>query len=349
MTPPQLGGEAPSAHAPRPAGDAGIASHAVEVVDRPGPAWDEMTAYFADAAYEQSVAYTATRWGGERLVGLVVRDAWKRPVAMALAVTVEVPVVGAGFAHVKFGPLWRPHGIETSPETLTQALVALRRELGERRGLLVRVMPPAAPGFDVVWTASLAAAGFASSAAVAHPERYLMDLSLSDDEQLASFGDRWRAQLKKSSRDLTFEEIEGDVALAQFFPMFRSMLQRKRFDDRHGVDALPALLAHPVPGHRTRVFVACHAAEPVALSVIGGAGDTVHALFGATSDRALPLRAGYALRWWVLGRLRGRGARWLDLGGDEGTRDCDTTRRVAWGSAGGSCVFRVSSTGVSGG
>jgi hypothetical protein len=67
-----------------------------------------------------------------------------------------------------------------------------------------------------------------------------------------------------------------------------------------------------------RMFVACHRGEPVAVSAIGGAGDTLHALYSATSDGALPLRAGYALRWWSLGRLRDHGARWLDLGGDEG-------------------------------
>jgi hypothetical protein len=291
---------------------------AVEVTDRPGPAWDELTAHFADAAYEQSVAYTASRWGERRLVGIVLRDAGRRVVATALAVTVELPLVNAGFAHVKFGPLWRPRGGEASPGILTQALVALRRELGERRRLLVRVMPPVDPGFEPAWHAALSDTGFVLSADLPHPERYLLDLSLPDDEQLASFGDRWRAQLKKAVTDLTFEELTGPSALEQFLRLFQSMLQRKQFDDRHGLDALPALLSHPVAAHRTRMFVAWHQREPVAISAVGGAGDTLHAMFGATSDSALPLRAGYALRWWILGRLRDRGARWLDLGGDEG-------------------------------
>ena len=47
----------------------------VEVVQRPGGEWDAMTAAFADASYEQSVAYAASRWGARRLVGIVLRDA----------------------------------------------------------------------------------------------------------------------------------------------------------------------------------------------------------------------------------------------------------------------------------
>jgi len=323
MSAPRLGGDAGEApHATDGAVDASAASEdrglRVAVVDRPGGAWDEMTAQFADAAYEQSVAYTASRWGQRRLVGVTLRDPRGRAVAAALAVTAELPLVRAGFAHVKFGPLWRPRGAAPSAEVLAQALVALRRELGERRGLLVRVMPPADPELGFVWQEALREAGFVTSAILPRAERYLVDLTLRDDEQLASFDKAWRAQLKKAATDLVFEELVGETALVQVRRLFHSMLQRKRFDDRHGLEALPALLAHPVVAHRMRAFVAWHAGEAVAISTIGGAGDTLHALFGASSDRALPLRAGYALRWWVLQRLRGCGARWLDLGGDEG-------------------------------
>ena len=291
----------------------------VEVVERPTLAWDELTAQFSDASYEQSVAYTACRWGEQRLIGVVLRDSQRRPVAAALAVTLKLPLVKAGFTHVKFGPLWRPKGIDASPSRLDQTLATLRRELGERRGLLVRVMPPAAPGFEADWVGALASTGFESNGVFPNPERYIVDLSLSEDDQLASFGKRWRNQLKRAATpELRFDELAGRAAVERFLPVFEAMLQRKRFDNRHGIEVLPGLLAHPVAAHRMRMFVAWHDGEPVALSAIGGAGDTLHVLFSATADNALPMRAGYALRWWTLGRLRDCGARWLDLGGDEG-------------------------------
>ena len=40
--------------------------------------------------------------------------------------------------------------------------------------------------------------------------------------------------------------------------------------------------------------------------------------FSASTAEALPLRAGYLLRWEIINRLRNTQARWLDLGGDEG-------------------------------
>jgi hypothetical protein len=307
---------------------------AVEVVERPGTAWDEMTAEFTDAAYEQTVAYVGKRWGERRLSGIVLRDAGQRAVAAALAVVVELPLVNAGIAWVKFGPLWRRRGGEVLPEVLVQTLLALRQELGERRRLLVRVLPPADPDFAAVWPAALQDAGFVRRRALPDPERYLLDVSLGAEEQLASFGKRWRAELRKAATDLWFEELTGLVAVEEFFRLFRSMLQRKRFDDRHGLETLPALLTHPVAAHRMRVFLAYHGGEPVAASAIGGAGETLHVLFSATSDEALPLRAGYALRWWVLDRLRESGARWLDLGGNEGNRGLRHYKEGAVGKRG---------------
>jgi hypothetical protein len=240
----------------------------VEVVRAPGNSWDEMTAQFADAAYEQTVAYTGTRWGERRLWGLVLRDARRLAVAAALAVIIGLPLVSAGVAHVKFGPLWRSRREQTAPEVLFQALVALRKELGERRGLLVRVIPPAVPDLEPEWHAALSEAGFVLGRALPHPERYLLDLSLPAHEQLASFGKRWRAELRKAASDLHFEELTGAVAAEKFLRLFRSMLQRKQFADRHGLEALPALLAHPVAAHRMRAFPAYHRGNPVAASVM---------------------------------------------------------------------------------
>ena len=269
----------------------------IEVVHPAENTWDRMTAEFADVTYEQTVAYAASRWGNRRLTGIVVREARGDAVAAALAVAATLPLVRAGVAYVKFGPLWRARGREPSPDVLLRVLRAMCDELGRRRGLLVRVVPPADPGREPYWQSALRAAGFTLTTSLSHPERYLIDVTLPAAEQFASLGKRWRAELRKAATDLEFAELGGPAALEEFLSLFRSMMRRKRFRDRHGLPALPALLAHPVASLRMRVFVARHRGRHVAASVIGGAGEILHALFGATADEALGLRAGYALRW----------------------------------------------------
>src|SRR3954467_13157949 len=98
------------------------------------------------------------------------------------------------------------------------------------------------------------------------------------------------------------------------------MLARKHFIDRHNVAALPPFAAAAVDAAAlgVRLFLAYHEGQPIAGSIIVGAGDRTFVAFSASDERALSLRAGYALRWWLINRLRGSNARWLDLGGAEG-------------------------------
>jgi hypothetical protein len=57
----------------------------------------------------------------------------------------------------------------------------------------------------------------------------------------------------------------------------------------------------------------------VAGAIIITAGDRAVYLYGATNDRALPLRAGYFLHWYVIRWLRDNTrANWYDLGGTDG-------------------------------
>jgi lipid II:glycine glycyltransferase (peptidoglycan interpeptide bridge formation enzyme) len=66
---------------------------------------------------------------------------------------------------------------------------------------------------------------------------------------------------------------------------------------------------------RPQVAMARHDGMPVAGAVIGLLGDTAYYVFGATSEAALPLKAGYALQWWIVNWLTGKGVHWYDLGG----------------------------------
>jgi hypothetical protein len=288
-----------------------------EVVEQAGAAWDALAAGFADFCMEQSFAFTGSRWSKLRAVGLILREEGAaEPVAMALALIATLPVLGIGLAYVKFGPLWRRKDKPADPDVLFAALEALKQEFGVKRRLVVRMLPPADPDHD--WNEALKRANFTFHKALSDRERYLVDLTLSEEEQLASLGAQWRANLKKASNELVIEEPDLKTGVPVFVDLYKNMLARKQFRDRHGLEDLPAIAEQAGDTLGMRLFLARYQGEPVVGSIIIGPGERVFVPFSATSDKALSLRAGYALRWAIINRLRGTNARWLDLGGAEG-------------------------------
>jgi hypothetical protein len=293
--------------------------YVVDVIQHIDSAWDTVVSGFSDVCLEQTAAYMATRWGNSRLCGLVLRGAMTgEPEAAALVLVAAVPMVKTGLAYVKFGPLWRRPNRPARPSVLDAALAAVKREFSGLRGLLTRVMPPAEPELAPAWQHTLDHTGFRPSYRIDHPERYLVNLALRENEQLASLGGKWRANLRKASADVEVREADPQKSLPLFLDLYREMGERKRFADHHHVENLPRFMEAATPALSPRLFFAFAGDRPVAGSIVVGSGERVFVPFSASSAEALPLRAGYALRWGIINRLRDSPARWLDLGGDEG-------------------------------
>jgi GNAT acetyltransferase-like protein len=302
-----------------------LESYRSEIVAEPGAEWDRLAGGFADMCLEQTVAFANLRADAALSTGLILREAASNePVAMAIAVVATLPVVGLGLADVKFGPLWRRRGAPADPAHLALMLEALKGEFAQKRGLALRIRPPADPGYERVWKDALACTSFAFHAAATDRERFLVNLALSEGDQLKSLGSKWRYHLAKSAIDeLDIREVGLDEGLPEFLALYRDMLSCEQFDGRHGVEGLPAIAKAAGPALGMRLFLASHQGKPVAGSVIVGAGERVCVPFSAAGEKALELRAGYALRWTIMERLRGTEARWLDLGGvedDQGQR-----------------------------
>jgi hypothetical protein len=296
-----------------------LKSYHCEIVAEPGAEWDRLAGGFADMCLEQTAAFAGSRFGTAHSTGLILRETENaEPVAMALVDVAMLPVVGLGLAHVKFGPLWRRRGAPAQPEHLALMLEALKEEFAQKHGLALRIMPPADPGFERELKNALACTSFAFHAAASDRERYLVDLTLSEGDQLKSLGSKWRYHLAKSAIDeLDIREVGLEEGLPEFLALYRDMLSREQFDGHHGVEGLPAIAEAAGPALGMRLFFASHQGKPVAGSVIVGAGERVFVPFSTADDKALQLRAGYALRWTIMERLRGTEARWLDLGGVE--------------------------------
>jgi hypothetical protein len=310
----------------------------LEVWRNIGSSWDSLVAAFADGCLEQMGAYAGPRWGSSRLCGLVLRDVGaNEPVALALAVLAIIPLIKSGLGYVKFGPLWRRQGEPVNAEALVAMLAAIKQVFAAEWGLAVRVMPPPDPAYAAEWHRRFLDAGFHLGGQLSNPERYLVNLRLSEKEQMASLGASWRANLKRALlAPLEIREVDPQQSLPEFMALYHSMAARKLFQDRHHVELLPefAAAAGATPGLGMRMVLARLDGRAVAGSIIVGSGERVFAAYSASDACGLSARAGYALRWWIINRLRGTNAQWLDLGGDEGNEGLRSFKAGNVGKAG---------------
>ena len=115
-----------------------------------------------------------------------------------------------------------------------------------------------------------------------------------------------------------FERASRDQ-LPEFDRLYHAMTDRKKFPDYSAYDTVPKLMDASVEALRPELFFVKKDDEIVAGALIFTAGRTAVYLYGATNDRALPLRAGYFLQWNIIRWLRDNtGADHYDLGGTDG-------------------------------
>jgi len=280
--------------------------------------WDELASTFRDVVPEQTAAYACARWGRDRVRCLAVSENGQ-VIGGGLLVDFNLPVLQRGLSVLKFGPLWRMSSQDDDPDRLNAVIHALQSHVAdiEKRCLIMIPLPdPLSPGH---MADALLAAGFQHRGSIPDPARYLVNLGIDLAAQRSSLHGKWRYNLKKAqSQNLEIAIVPGDEGLATFMQLYDAMLLRKRFDDHSGIDALPAMVTAAVPSLRPEIVIARLDGTPTAGAVISRAGDRAMYMFGATDDRALGVKAGYALHWWILEHLTGSGPLWYDLGGAEG-------------------------------
>jgi len=280
--------------------------------------WDDIVAGFEDVSYEQTAAYCVAIWGEKKNSHLLLRDG-ANIIAAAHVLEFKIPGLDKGLAYVKFGPLWRRTNQQPDPNDYCSILAALNEEYCNRRGLVLSILPRASPEFGPHEKALLEANGFNDHRPIEDSERYLVDLSLDEETQLASLGQTWRRNLRKSeSSDLDIRFGVDTHAFEQFQTLHSSMVTRKNASHGDAVHVLPHLENALPEKLAPKIIIAYHEGKPIAGAAIALHGDTAYYVYGATAQVALPLRAGYALQWWIVRWLSDQGVRWYDLGGTGG-------------------------------
>lgn len=296
-------------------------------------AWDAAIAGFDGVVQEQLISFAANRWPALRLDPVLFSHAGA-VVGGALIMVQPLPLGLGVVAISKWGPMLKDAGRRDADFLYRAMLDALITEYADRQRALISILPRPLYDRGAFEHAILAERGFKPGVRMAHPDRYVVNLTIDEAEQRKSLAQKWRYNLNKSEKaGLSFEHA-GAEGLAEFDRLYRAMTDRKRFPDHSAYRTMPALL-EGAEASRPQLFFVRHGAEIVAGAVIFTAGAHAEYLYGATTDAALPLRAGYFMHWHIIGWLReNTRASWYDLGGTEGFQGLHQFKRGLVGDAG---------------
>lgn len=301
----------------------------------PEPAWDPLVAEFDGVCQEMTRIFAVNRWPKVKLEPVVfyLND---EPVAGALVMLQKIPLRLGHLAVIKWGPTLRFEQRDDAHEIYTQAIDMLAAEYGDRRKMMLSVMPRASKSEACPECEYLQQVGFKTGGALKFPNRYIVNVRQSDEELRKSFAQKWRYHFKKSEKaGLEFEHCAGGEKFSEFDELYQNMMDRKRFPDYSAYHTLEALMAGEVPVLRPEMFFVRKDGEAVGGALIFRGGKTAVYLYGATNAKALPLRAGYLMHWHVIRWLRDNTtADWYDLGGTDGFQGLHQFKKGMVGNAG---------------
>lgn len=280
--------------------------------------WDSSASQFDNICQEQMHVFAAKRWPNMQHDCLHFY-AGGQLVAGALVMHRALPLGLGGLAVCKWGPMVVDANAADA-EALHAAVVDQLIEVyAVQKRLMLSMLPRPRPHEVNFAVELLRDRKFKKGSGLPYPNRYFVNVHISDDEMRASFGQKWRAHLKKSEKcDLEFVHCDLD-GMKEFHQLYEAMTARKQFPDYSAYDSLQHLMTNIHPSARPEVFLVRHEGEAVAGGIIFTAGDTAVYLYGATNDKALPLRAGYFMHWHIMRWLaRQPRIKWYDLGGTDG-------------------------------
>jgi peptidoglycan pentaglycine glycine transferase (the first glycine) len=280
--------------------------------------WDELAPLFDDLSYCQGGSYAeeAAKDVGAHLEFVAILQA-ESVVGLANIRVKQVPFSGIGVAYALHAPLSRQrHAL--SEDFFGYCLDALRAEYVERRGVILRIVPPVNGGYRLdAQAAVLEQRGFRRSNRHKAHETFLLDLTDSLSNIRETFDRKWRNHLSKAQRsnvDVTISETLA--SFDHFEPLLLDLIRKKGFTPpARDVAFFRRVQAGAERYERMAVHLALHDGELVAGNVTGLTGNTAVYLLGASNSEGRKLRASYLLQWAVIEHAKSLGKCYYDLGG----------------------------------
>ena len=188
--------------------------------------WHQILEEFNDANIYQTWSYDEVRGGRDNISHVVLKKDGE-VVAAAQARIVKLPLIGAGIAYVRWGPLWRRRSLEPDADLFRQAIRALRNEYACKRGLVLRLRPVLFREVSSDFASILAEEGY--SAGDGAPDRTLrLDLTKTAEELRKGMRPHWRRYLEVAEKsDLEIVEGSADALFEEFITIYRELVSRK--------------------------------------------------------------------------------------------------------------------------
>ena len=287
-------------------------SVAIDAVDE--ACWHRILEDFNDANIYQTWAYGEVL-GSRGSISHVVLEKDGEIVAAAQARIVKLPVVAAGVAYVRWGPLWRRSALEPDLESFRQIIRALRNEYACKRGLVLRLRPALFRERGSEFAPILAEEGYRSGPETA--ERTLrLDLTRSTEDLKKGMRPHWRRYLKVAEKsDLEITEGSACTLFDEFVGIYRELVSRKAFTEPNDIREFRSLQERLPQNLKMKVLL-CKADGKLCSGLICSAiGDTAIYLYGATSNGGLKSRGSYLLHWKLIEWLKETGIATYDLHG----------------------------------
>ena len=280
--------------------------------------WDKMSRDYADIIPEQLGSFNVGHWGEENLEFLTFRQDLAL-VGGAVMIVRKIPFTGSGIAILKWGPVFQKLGTKFDVALCEKIIWLIKEEYCRKRNFHLTIMPSAKPNVADKIETTLTELDFVRGAGLAAPERYLVNLQDGAEALMISLDQKWRYNLKKALKnEFEIKIVDPREGLPEFLSLYQQMIERKQFMDASAIDALEKTI-HDSPEHaRPMMVLVSYDGRVTAGGVFHVMGDMASYMFGATDDRALKLKAGYALHWWVAEHLcKQEQIQWYDLGGND--------------------------------
>ncbi|WDR05382.1 GNAT family N-acetyltransferase [Devosia rhodophyticola] len=298
-----------------------------------GAEWDRTIATFDEVCQEQLYTFAVTRWPNVAQEPMLF-SLDGEVVGGSLTMIQKLPLGIGNIAVSKWGPMLKQVDHPRANEIYRAMIAILMRDYAQERGMMLSILPRASLTPVNARYEYLMKQGFKRGSSLLFPDRYIVNLRQDDVALRKSFAQKWRYHLNKAQKaSLSFEH--GDAArFSEFHDLYQAMSDRKQFPDHSAYDTVESLMALE-EALRPELFFVRHEGELVAGALIFKSGDRAVYLYGATNDRALPLRAGYFLHWEIIRWLRDNTrASWYDLGGTDGFQGLHQFKKGMVGDAG---------------